>query len=196
MPGSSTKVTAVILAGGRATRANGKNKGLLLLHKKPLIEHILEKIGKQVRDVIINTNSNLSDYQRYNFPVIEDNDPQFLGPLSGLKSVAPYIQTPYLITLPCDTPFIPTNFVSKMFLQLEKEQKKLAVVNNGRQQNLFMLLHRDQLNSVDEYLSSGKRSVYGWIEQHDTTQVDFTDQADSFRNINTLEALNTAHEKI
>ncbi len=192
---STEQITAVILAGGQSTRANGKNKGLLLLHKKPLIEHILSAIENQVQHIIINTNSDLAFYQQYNFPVIEDDDRQFLGPLAGLKSCTPYICSPIIITLPCDSPFIPADLVNRMLTELNKDESKLQVANNGRQQNLFMMFHQNLLASIDDYLKSGKRSVYGWITLHNPNQVDFTDKADSFMNINTLEELNKANKE-
>jgi len=192
---STEQITAVILAGGQSTRANGKNKGLLLLHQKPLIEHILNIIKNQVQHIIINSNSDLASYQQYNYPVIEDDDRQFLGPLAGLKSCAPYINTPIIITLPCDSPFIPADLVNRMLIELNKDESKLQVVNNGRQQNLFMMFHQNLLTSIDEYLKSGKRSVCGWITLHNPNQVYFSDQPDSFININTLEELNKAEKE-
>jgi len=186
---STNQITAVILAGGQSTRVNGKNKGLLLLHKKPLIEHILSAIENQVQHIIINTNSDLTFYQQYNHPVIEDDNQQFLGPLAGLRSCSPYISSPIVITLPCDSPFIPADLVNRMLTELNNDENKLQVVNNGRQQNLFMMFHKNLLTSIDVYLKSGKRSVFGWIMLHNPNQVNFIDKTHSFMNINTLEEL-------
>ena len=189
-------VTAIILAGGRSTRVNGKNKALLLLQNKPLISHVMERISTQLNLIIISANSDLEWFRQTNYPVVEDDNQLFLGPLSGLKSCAPHITTPIVMTLPCDAPFIPANLVSRMCDALNKAPTKLQVVDNGRQQNLFMMFHRDLLQSIDGYLASGQRSVYGWISQHDVNVVDFRDSADCFTNINTLDALKAVHQKM
>jgi len=186
-------ITAVIIAGGRSTRAEGNNKGLLLLHNKPLIQHILSTIKNQVRDIVINVNSDLDSYQKYGYLVFKDINSQSLGPLSGLSNAAAHIKTEIILTLPCDSPFIPHDLASRMLEELNKQHNSLMVADNGRQQNMFMMLKRNKLNTIEAYLKNGGRSVHGWISQQAFNRVNFLDQPQCFRNINTLEELKTAN---
>ena len=50
------RISAIILAGGLATRMNGVDKGLLLFHKKPLVQHVINRLTPQVDEIIINSN--------------------------------------------------------------------------------------------------------------------------------------------
>ena len=184
---SKNDITAVILAGGRSTRTNGKNKALLPLHGKPL------RISAQLDLIIISANTELEQFRESNYPVVEDQDQLYLGPLAGLQSCESFITTPIVMTLPCDTPFIPANLVTRLCDELSKDAAKLQVVNNGRQQNLFMMFHRNLLKSINNYLASGQRSVHGWISLHAVNQVYFHDDDNCFSNINTLEDLQIAH---
>ena len=191
---STGDITAIIVAGGRSSRVDGRNQGLLTLHGKPLVQHVTEKLHSQVGQVIINTNSELNRYRKLGYPVFSDNDTLFRGPLSGLVNANSLIKTPIIMTLPCDSPFIPNNLSERLIRSFNENSEQIHVVFDGKQQNMFMMFHQKKLDSIDEYLNSGGRSIYGWIEQFSATNVDFTDQSECFLNINTLEELECAHK--
>ena len=74
-------ITGIILAGGRARRMGGQDKGLIKLARKPMIEYVLNAIKPQVDDIIINANRNQTVYEKYGFPVVADQIEGYCGPL-------------------------------------------------------------------------------------------------------------------
>ena len=93
-----------ILAGGKATRMNNKDKGLINLKGKPFVERLIEIIKPHTSNIIINANRNISEYEKYGYPVIRDEMEDFQGPLSGIYSMLKSSSSKYLFALPCDCP--------------------------------------------------------------------------------------------
>ena len=75
-----SKILGVILAGGKGTRMGGEEKGLIKLGNKSLIEYSIERLQPQVSKLVINANSNLSRYSKFNLPIVSDPLAGFLGP--------------------------------------------------------------------------------------------------------------------
>ena len=100
-------ISAVILAGGRGARMGGADKGLLPLGGKPMIAHVIERLAPQVGTLLICANRNLEAYRQFGLPVISDHFADYCGPLAGLHSALSTISTDWLISAPCDTPFLP-----------------------------------------------------------------------------------------
>ena len=94
-------ITGVILAGGRARRMGGADKGLVLFNGKPLIEYVIDALEPQVGCLLINANRNHEKYRSYEFDVISDELKDYCGPLAGMACVLNKIHTPYLVTAPC-----------------------------------------------------------------------------------------------
>ena len=179
------KITAVILAGGRAQRMGGEDKGLLPVHGKPMIEHIIDSLQPQVGQILINANRNLERYQQYGYPVVTDIMGEYFGPLVGMASGIQNAQTEYVVTVPCDSPLLPDNLVSNLSNQLQKEGAELAVAHDGdRMQPVFALLRCDLLPDLLHYLEYGGRKIDTWYAQHRTALADFSTAANSFMNIN------------
>jgi molybdopterin-guanine dinucleotide biosynthesis protein A len=80
-------ITAVILAGGRARRMQGADKGLLELLGRPLLDYIITGLRPQVDRILINANRNLTRYRESGYPVIKDSMNDYCGPLAGMASV-------------------------------------------------------------------------------------------------------------
>ena len=179
------KITAVILAGGRAQRMGGQDKGLLPLQGKPMIEYIIDSLQPQVGHILINANRNLDRYQQYGFPVVPDILGEYFGPLVGMASGIQEAQTEYVLTVPCDSPLLPKNLVKILYKSLQKDQAELSVAHDGeRMQPVFALLHCDLLPDLLNYLESGGRKIDTWYAQHHTALADFSKSSDAFMNIN------------
>jgi molybdenum cofactor guanylyltransferase len=179
------KVTAVILAGGRAQRMGGEDKGLLPVHGKPMIEYIIETLRPQVGQILINANRNLERYQQYGYPVVSDIMGEYFGPLVGMASGIQNSQTEYVVTVPCDSPLLPNDLVSNLYNQLQKEDAELAVAHDGeRMQPVFALLRCDLLPDLLHYLDTGGRKIDTWYAQHRAALADFSKAANAFMNIN------------
>ena len=190
-------VTGVILAGGQARRMAGKDKGLLELAHKPMIEYVLAAFSGQVGPVIINANRNQSVYARYHYPVVSDQLDGYCGPLAGIASAMQHCRTEFMVTVPCDSPLIPDNLVQRLFQALREQDTELSVAHNGeRLQPVFTLLKCKLIDSIMDYLTRGERKIDRWFSLHSHTVVDFSDQPDTFLNINTPEDLALLEQKL
>lgn len=181
-------ITAVVLAGGRGRRIGGQDKGLVEVGGRPLIEHILDLVTPQVSAVIINANRNQQVYAGYGYPVISDNLTDYQGPLAGFAAALAACETDYIITLPCDGPYVPTDLVGKLSSAIKNNNAELAVAHDGqRMQPVYALIPRSLLESLQEFLDAGDRKIDLWYARHDTALADFSDVIDTFFNINTEE---------
>ena len=183
---TTNDITAVIIAGGQGKRLGGRNKGLLQLNHQTFVALLLKKLAKQSRTQIISANNDLEDYQQYGVPVIKDITDNYQGPLSGIISCKDYINSPLVLTVPCDSPLIPDNLSQRLLDAYNSEPNTtLCVVDDGSQlQNLFMLFDAALLDDMTGYFQSGQRKVYGWIKQHSFKAVDFSDCPNNFINVN------------
>ena len=186
-------MTAVILAGGEARRMAGNDKGLIVLNDKPMIAHILTKLEPQVYQIIINANRNLDDYGQYGYPVISDDLTGFCGPLAGVAAALAHCKTDYLLSLPCDSPFIPNDLANRLAIPFADSSVDIAVAHNGeRMQPVFCLFKTKLKDSLQAYLDAGERKIDRWFKQHHFVEVDFSDTPNAFMNINTPEELGQA----
>ncbi len=178
-------VTAVILAGGEGSRMGGVDKGLLELEQQPLIEHVIARLAPQLSRIIISANRNIDRYQSYGYPLISDQL-KGRGPLAGILSARQQCPSEWLLSVPCDTPCLPSNLISRICDKMEQAPALLYTAHDGQQlQPLFSMIHRNLTTSLADFLSSGKRKVTLWLKQQATVHVDFSDQPHAFFNINT-----------
>ena len=181
-------VSGIVLAGGLGRRMGGVDKGLQLLHGKPMVAHVLERLAPQVSEIIINANQNLAAYEKFAHRVVRDDIGGFAGPLAGLHAGLKAIATPLAVTVPCDSPFLPGDLVSRLRKSLRENQ--LAVAKTGTQAHpVFALVRKDVLQNLEAFLAGGGRKIDAWYASLEFVEVLFDDEADAFRNINTLEEL-------
>ncbi|HRJ52708.1 MAG TPA: molybdenum cofactor guanylyltransferase MobA [Candidatus Thiothrix moscowensis] len=177
--------TAVVLAGGQGSRMGGQDKGLLLFHGRPLIEHVLDGLQAQVGKVLISANRHADSYRRYGM-VIADVVEGFQGPLAGFAAALRVASTPYVLTVPCDAPNVPPQLAERLLTALQSEGAELAVAHDGfRLQPVYALLSQCLLDDLQAYLQQGGRSPHDWYKRHRMAVVDFSDCAAMFRNMNT-----------
>jgi molybdenum cofactor guanylyltransferase len=180
------EITGVILAGGRAQRMGGIDKGLIPLNGKPMVEHILAAVRPQVGALLINANRNLEEYGRYGLPVIPDRMGDYFGPLVGMASALEVSTTAYLLTVPCDSPLIPADLAARLYQKLQEADAEISVVHDGeRMQPVFALLRRELLPSLLAYLDAGGRKIDTWYAQHRLALADFSDRQELCCNVNT-----------
>jgi molybdenum cofactor guanylyltransferase len=195
------QITGLILAGGRGTRMGQVQKGLQLLHGEAMLNHVLRRLLPQVGDIIINANQDLELYSEYGYPVvsdgISDDISKYAGPLAGLHAGLLHCKTPYLVSAPCDSPFLPDNLVENLAQALIKNQAQLAVVTaldsesepaQLRAQPVFSLMESGLASHLQSFLENGGRKISTWYASLRVVEVPFEDAA-SFRNINTLAEL-------
>ncbi|ANI85126.1 molybdenum cofactor guanylyltransferase MobA [Kosakonia oryzae] len=184
----SDAVTGVILAGGKASRMGGNDKGLLQLNGQPLWQHVAQKLKPQVTDMVISANRNLDIYRASGLPVLTDTLRNYPGPLAGMLSVMQQHSGSWFLFCPCDTPHIPADLAIRL---QRNRQKALAVwVHDGeRDHPTIALIHRDIMPSLQAYLASGERRVMIFLREAGGHAVDFSDVKAAFANVNTPEEL-------
>ena len=180
-------ISGVVLAGGRATRMGGEDKGLVEVAGRPMVEYVAECLRGQSAEILVTANRNLQRYgELCDCPVVEDIVGDFAGPLAGMASAMRFARTPYILTAPCDSPLVSAALGRRLFEALEKERAEIAVAHDGeRMQPVCALLHRDLLESMLAYLESGESKIDRWYAKHRTALGDFSDEPSMFLNINT-----------
>lgn len=181
-------VTAVILAGGKGRRMDGRDKGLVELADRPLIEYVIDAIKPQVETIILNANRNLAQYSRYGYAVVSDALADYQGPLAGFICAMESSTTSHIVTLPCDGPFLPDDLVERLIFSLTDNNAEIAVAHDGdRMQPVYSLIPVSLSSSLNSFLASGERKIDLWYKQHRVALADFSDCPETFRNINTAE---------
>lgn len=179
------EITGVILAGGRAQRMGGVDKGLLLLNGKPMIEHVITALRVEIDNLLINANRNHERYAGFGYPVIPDILDGYLGPLAGIASGMRAASTRYIVTAPCDSPLVAGGLVQRLCETLTRENADISVAHDGeRMHPVFALIRRDLLPSLIDFLDTGQRKIDRWYAQHRLAVAYFRDQPEAFRNVN------------
>ncbi len=188
---SKDKITGIVLAGGQGRRMGGVDKGLQVLEGKAMIEHVIARFAPQVDEVVINANQNLETYGKFGHKVAPDVTGGFAGPLAGLQAGLQAATHPIVVTAPCDSPFLALDLVKRLRAGLENHD--LAVAKTGTQPHpVFAMVRRELLGHLTTYLAGGGRKIDAWYASLKVNEVDFSDEADAFSNINTTEELKGA----
>ena len=187
------EITGVVLAGGRGSRMGGADKGLQTHQGMSLALHALLRLSPQVGAAMINANRNLGAYEAMGVPVWPDALPDYPGPLAGFLAALEHCETPYLVTVPCDTPDFPLDLVDRLATALQAEDAEIAMAaapEDGmvRAQPVFCLMKAELMESLVRFIQSGQRKVDRWTGQHRCVEVPFDDGA-AFFNVNTPEEL-------
>ncbi len=193
-----SQVTGVILAGGRGSRMGGADKGLQNFNGMPMALHTLMRLAPQVGEVMINANRNLAAYEAFGVPVWPDVLADYAGPLAGFLTALERCETPWLATVPCDTPLFPPDLVARLSQAAHDADAEIAMAaareEDGRihAQPVFCLLRVDLLESLVKFTQAGGRKVDGWTSRHKVVLVPFErpqDDPRAFFNANTLAEL-------
>ena len=183
-------ISGVILAGGRATRMNGVDKGLVLLQNKPLIAHVIERLKPQVDEIFINANREIMQYDAFGLPVLQDENYEFIGPLAGFSLGLQHAKHDYVLTVPCDSPLLPLDLAQRLLNSMLESLMDIAFASSdGNTHPVFCLMKKSVLPSLIAFLEQGERKVSAWQKSQKYVEVDFSDCADAFVNLNTLEDL-------
>ncbi|RLA08363.1 MAG: hypothetical protein DRQ51_02735 [Gammaproteobacteria bacterium] len=97
-------IDAIILAGGKGSRFNNKNKGLLVINNKPFATALYNEFKNNVRKIFINSNSNHQEYKTIGIETIRDDKQGYMGPLEGIKTIMRLTDADYLFVIPVDSP--------------------------------------------------------------------------------------------
>lgn len=183
-------ITGAILAGGRARRMGGTDKGLVTFHESPMVKHVIDRLKPQVASLLINANRNIPKYETFGYPVITDQLADYQGPLSGMASVLSSVSTSAVVFVPCDAPLLPSDFVTRLLTVMNNTSSDIVCAHNGdRIQPAHALVKRDLLPSLLTYLDNGGRKIDAWYTPHNWKFADFSDVPQAFVNVNSKEEL-------
>lgn len=195
-------ITGMVLAGGRGSRMGGVDKGLQPFKGQPLALHALHRLQPQVGACMVNANRSLEVYQTFNVPVHEDVLPDYAGPLAGFLTGLTHCPTPWLLTVPCDSPCFPVDLAQRMAATASQHQATIVLAagpevgKDGavqvRPQPVFALLHTHVLPSLQAFVQAGGRKIDAWTAQHRPALCRFDlpdDDLQAFSNANTLQQL-------
>src|SRR3546814_13320974 len=117
----SRELDGVILAGGRGLRMQEADKGLMLLHHRPLVAHVLEALRPQVATCMISANRNAELYAQFGTPLVRDVWPDLRGPLAGMHAADRHRGREWLIAAPSDRPGLPDDLVARPLIHAAQE---------------------------------------------------------------------------
>ena len=179
------QVTGVILAGGKARRMGGIDKGLVSINGRAMVSYVIDALRPQVATLMLNANRSHDRYREFGLPVIADADGDFRGPLAGFASGMRVAETPYIAVAPCDSPLLCGDMVQRLYDALQKEGTRIAVAHDGsRLQPVFVLLDCTLLDDLAGHLADGGRKIDHWYGIHGYAVADCSDVPESFLNIN------------
>lgn len=199
-PPVKNNITGCVLAGGRATRMGGVDKGLQLFRGQTLVQHAITRLQAQTAQVIVNANRNPADYALTGCKVFADTAMADKGPLSGFLTGLQHCGTEWLVTVPCDSPFFPLDLVQRLAEAATRQQALIAMAQTPGSpdgtwelQPVFCLMHRSLMDSLRGYLENGGHKISPWARQQVPLALcPFTQMANGsnpFANANTLQEL-------
>jgi len=193
MSAGISEITGIVLAGGMGRRMGGIDKGLVELDGRPMVAHVLARLAPQVGAVLINANQNRDRYAQFGYPVIADAIGDFAGPLAGLHAGMSEAKSRLVVSVPCDSPFLPLDLVARLATAIARDDAQLAVAQTlGQPHPVFALVRRDVLPHLSSFLRNGGRKIDAWYASLHVALVPFDDAEDAFRNINTAAELAAA----
>jgi molybdopterin-guanine dinucleotide biosynthesis protein A len=190
-----TEISGLVLAGGQGLRMGGVDKGLQSLQGRPLLQHVIDRLRPQVTSVLINANRNLERYAEFGCRVVPDRLGGYAGPLAGLDAGLHATDAPFIVTVPCDSPFLPHDLVARLATARSAVDADVAVARTADQPHpVFALVSVRVRSHLADFLARGERKIDRWYADLKVAEVPFDDEAGAFANINTLAEL-ARHEQ-
>ncbi|MCN4145122.1 MAG: molybdenum cofactor guanylyltransferase MobA [Thiohalomonas sp.] len=194
---NSIQITGLILAGGRSSRMDGHDKGLLKLHGRPMIAHVIDKLKPQVGQILISANRHLDDYQKFGYEVLVDDYDDYRGPLAGMSRGLTRGKSEYLLTVPCDGPLLPMDLASRMLDYAQKNEAKAVLAFDGQyKQPTYNLIHKDLLARLNHSLKNNEQKLGKCLMDNGALKLDFSDQKSAFLNVNTPDDLDLLSQQL
>lgn len=207
------RIVGVMLAGGQSRRMfaadpAGGDKGLLDLAGRPMIAHVLDRLGPQVGALLVNANGDPSRFARFELPVVADTLGGFVGPLAGVLAGMRWAErnrpsASHVVTVSADAPFLPRHLVERLAQALAAAPagERIALARSGGHLHpVIGLWPVDLADDLEIALESGLRKVLAWTDRHGTLGVDFEEErvngrpVDPFFNANTPLELEEARQ--
>lgn len=188
---SGAAYTVAVLAGGAATRLDGRDKGLMPLDGRPLVEWVLAAPGLRVASgdsappLLIVANRHLDVYARYAV-TIHDALPGHRGPLAGIAAALAACRTGWLLSVPVDCPLPPADLAARLLAGPLADASGIAwVAHDGERRQPLFALYARSLAASAAAAAAEESGVYAWQDAVGAVEVDFADRRVHFENLNT-----------
>ncbi|MBM4228212.1 MAG: molybdenum cofactor guanylyltransferase [Gammaproteobacteria bacterium] len=179
-------ITGLVLAGGQGQRMGGQDKGLLNVGGRPLVAHVLARLSPQVADIIISANRHHACYAGFGPRVVSDVIPDYPGPLAGILAGLKEATTPWVLVVPCDSPFLPADLAERLLAASDDPACIRMVGTPDGDQPVFALIPRSLAGALEAFLAAGERRTLAWYRQHGLCRVKYQEDH-PFMNVNTPE---------
>lgn len=187
-------VTAIVLCGGEGSRLGAQDKTLVPLSGRPLVSYAVDGLAPQVGRLVLSCGRDPEPYAALGHTVVSDARPGD-GPLGGIASALPFVETDWILVHPGDTPFPDHGLVAR--LGPTADVRGVAVPRTGSQrQHLVLLLSRSMADELAAYYEGGGRAAREWLDELGVEDVDMSDVAGSFFNVNTPADLAEADRRL
>lgn len=193
--------TALVLAGGQGSRMQGQDKGLVLAGGQRLIDHALARLQAQTlapQTVLISANRNALTYASLGWPVLSDTLPDYPGPLAGFLTGMQHCTTPWLLSVPCDSPHFPQDLAERLLVQAVHDSADIVIAADRdsqgelRKQAVFCLMRPTLAEDLSAFVLSGQGKIGAWVARHRYSVVCFDQPGDdpmAFFNVNSAQEL-------
>ena len=188
----------ILLAGGRATRMGGVNKGLVPFLGEPMAGRIIKRLRPQVKSIVASVNRDAEAYLALGADLaVPDRFEGYPGPLAALDAAGAAADAEWLLTVPCDVPLIPENLLERLSEGFRQHPARaLTVRTDGRDQNTIALVHRSLLAEIKPFIDRGDRKLGLWFDDNGRERVEWSEPGLCFVNVNSPEELEALEKAI
>lgn len=187
----------IILAGGRATRMGGGDKGLREIGGQSILARVIARIDDHLADLAINANGDPTRFASFGLPVVADSIAGHPGPLAGILAGLDWgraVGADHVVTVAADTPFFPEDLVARLMDARGQHDIIMAETPGGRHPT-FGLWSTDLADGLRTAINDGTRKVVAFSDAHPNTTAFFEDD-DAFFNVNTPDDLARAERLV
>lgn len=190
---SRRRIRGLILAGGGATRFDGRDKALIPLGDKPLLAHVIERLAPQVHTLVLSSNAPPERYADFKLPVLPDRLPG-LGPLAGVHAALTAWPDDAIVSVAVDLPFLPIDAVARLRRGGSGDGCRHAAVDN---RHVLLVLWPAGIGKQLANFLRHEQSLHAWLTLHSKpVAFDGSDAFDLNINVNTPAELRAAQRRL
>lgn len=193
------RVVCVLLAGGLGRRMGGKDKALIEVDGRPMIDHIIARVGDRCAATVLNANGDAARFARYGLPVAEDVVPGAVGPLAGVLTgmewaAAHHPEATHVLSVPADAPFLPDDLLDRLAAAVGEGADIACAMSDGRTHPVIALWPVSLRAALRHGLvEEGARRIDAWTAGFRVAHVEWpTEPLDPFFNVNRPEDVTEA----
>lgn len=182
---------AYILCGGQSKRM-GQDKALVSIHGKPMIEYVIEVAQKVTNKLYLVGNK--IEYKDFGCPIISDLVTN-KGPMGGIFTALKNANSPTILILSCDIPFISTKTLHKLIESIDGQNSAFLLKTNKGLQPLAGVYKKELIPELEEHLKQNELKLKSFINNVKAKTV-FLENEEEVFNVNNTQELQLITEKL